>query len=112
MDRMNFIVKTGRGKNTILDNEYKNLIENVVNNEEVESRWEVYNLVIQELFKIDNGVYFKEIKYRLTDGENPNKVMLEILSRYENGVLNGFTFFLKKRIEEYAEDDFFQRFFG
>ena len=110
MDRTHFIVKRGRGKNTILDKEYKNLIETVVDCEEKEDRWEVYNLVINELFKIDNGLYFQEIKYRLTDKEDPNKVILDVLSRYENHVLNGFTFFLKKRIEEYAEDDFFKRF--
>jgi hypothetical protein len=111
MDRSHFIIKSGRGKNTILDKEYKNLIETVVDNEEKEDRWEVYNLVINELFKIDNGIYFQEIKYRLTDKEDPNKVILDVLSRYENHSLTGFVFFLKKRIEEYTEDDFFKRFF-
>jgi hypothetical protein len=113
MERYDFIVKTGRGKNTTLDNEYIRLIDNVIQtcNEENEGRWEVYNLIIGEFFKLDNGKFFEEIKYRVTDLENPNDVLLDILSRYNVDELNAFIWFLKKRIEEFAEDDFYERFF-
>lgn len=113
MERYDFIVKKGRGKNTTLDKAYSILIDNVIAtcNEEKESRWEIYNLIISEFFKIDDGLYFQEIKYRLTDGEDPNKVILDIISRYNPDDLNAFVHFLKKRVEEYTEDDFFKRFY-
>jgi hypothetical protein len=113
MELFDFIVKTGKGKNSMLDKEYINLIKNVVlnNDEENESRWETYNLIIKDLFNIDEGKYFQEIRYRLTDGENPNYVISDILSRYKESELTSLILFLKDRIEEYIEDDFFKRFF-
>lgn len=113
MERYDFIVKKGRGKNTTLDKEYSKLIDNIIStsNEEKEGRWEIYNLIISEFFKIDDGVYFKEIKYRLTDGEDPNGVILDIISRYNPDEINAFISFLKKRVEEYAEEDFFRKFY-
>ena len=113
MEIFDFIVKAGPDKTTMLDKEYRRLINNVIstNNEEVETRWEIYNMIIKEFFKTDGGKYFQEIKYRLTDGENPNNVILEIISRYKESELSYLVWNLKKRIEEYAEDDFFKRFF-
>jgi hypothetical protein len=113
MERYDFIVKKGKGKNTKLDKEYSQLINSIIQNcdEENEARWEVYNLMISELFKLDDGIYFQEIKYRVTDEENANEVLLDILSRYNPDELNAFVSFLKKRIEEYAEEDFYKRFF-
>lgn len=112
MEVYDFIVKNGSGKNTRLDKAYSELINEVIQtkNDEQEERWETYNLIIKELFKIDNGIYFQEIKYRLTDGENANSVFLAIISRYSIDVLSSLVWFLKKRVEEYAEEDRFKRF--
>lgn len=113
MELYDFILKKGTGKNTILDKEYTRLINDVIltKDEENEERWETYNLIIRELFNVDDGLYFKEIKYRFTDGENPNNVILDILSRYEHNQLTPLVWFLAKRVEEFAEDDFLRRFY-
>jgi len=112
MDFHNFIVKKGSGKNTRLDKAYSELLNGVIqtNDNEIEDRWETYNLIIKELFTIDDGLYFQEIKYRLTDGEDPNIVILDIVSRYGSDELTSLVWFLSKRVEEYAEDDVFKRF--
>jgi len=113
MEIFNFIVKNGTGKHTTLDNEYKRLINNVIltNDEDKEIRWETYDLIIRELFNTDGGKYFQEIKYRITDGEEPNYVILDIISRYKESELTYLVWSLKRRIEEYVEDDFYKRFF-
>ena len=112
MEPFDFIVKRG-GKSTNLDREYVRLINDILttNDEERSGRWETYNLIIREFFSIDNGQYFQEIKYRLTDNEDPNKVILDILSRYEPEDLGGWIWILKRRVEEYMDDDTYQRFF-
>lgn len=108
-----FIVKKGSGKNTILDKQYIELINGVIikMDEETEARWETYNLIIKELIIIDNGEHFEEIKYRLTDGEDANKVLLDIISRYSSDELTFLAYFLSKRVEEYLEEDFLKRFY-
>lgn len=109
---IDFIVKSGSGKNSNLDKAYNKLINSLLveMDEETEERWETYNLIIKELFQIDNGRYFEEIKYRLTDGEDPNHVLLEIASRYHQDELSFLVTFLLKRVEEYSDEDFFKRF--
>jgi hypothetical protein len=113
MEFCDFVVKKGTGKNTILDKQYTKLINNVIKtqNDELEERWEMYNLIVKELFNVDGGVYFQEIKYRLTDGENPNNVILEIISRYRNDTLTFLIGYCVKKVEEYAEEDFYKRFY-
>lgn len=113
MEIYNFIVKKGQGKSSTLDKEYGKLLEGVVDrkDEETEMRWEIYNLIIKELISVDDGKYFMEIKYRLTDNEDPNIVILDILSRYEMNDLSNLMWFLKLRLEEFREEDFFKRFF-
>jgi hypothetical protein len=91
MELYDFILKKGSGKNTLLDREY--------------------NLIIKELFLIDDGEFFQEIKYRFTDGENQNLVILDIISRYSSDELTSLVYYLGKRVEEYAEEDFYKRFY-
>jgi len=109
-----FIVKKGSGKNTVLDNQYTELINGIIvkMDDETEERWETYNLIIKELIIIDNGEHFEEIKYRLTDGEDANKVLLDILSRYSSDELTFLAYFLLKRVEEYFDEDFLKRFYA
>jgi len=105
------LTSCGNGK-TILDKAYNKHILNVINSldEEKGDRWETYNLIASELSKNTGKDYIKEIKYRLTDGEDPNIVMLDIIER-EIEVIGGLVWFLKRRVEEYVDDDFFKRFF-
>ena len=112
MEAKNFLLKAGRSKRTNLDKAYNKHVICILEtlDEEKENRWETYNLVIQQLMTQNKGEYFKEIKYRLTDGENPNQVILDIINRDLDSV-NGLVWLLKRRIEEYIEEDFIRRFY-
>jgi hypothetical protein len=112
MEANNFLFKAGQGKTTLLDKAYNKHIDTIIKtlDDEKEGRWETYNLVIQELINQGNGNYFSEIKYRLTDGEDPNKVILDIIER-DVDTVTGLVWFLKRRIEEYIEDDYLNEFY-
>lgn len=106
------ILMFNSGNKSNLDRAYNKHINKVLTNldEEQESRWETYGVIIQELIKNKKENLFKEIKYRISDGENPNEVFLSILdTNLEN--IDGITWILKKRIEEYLEEDFFRSFY-
>jgi hypothetical protein len=113
MNISNFILKNSYGKDTVLDKHYTKLINNVLLNssEEEEIKWETYNLIISELINLNDCDYFSEIKYRLTDGENPNFVLIDVLSRYKQADLSHLVHILMKRVEDYADEDFFKRFY-
>lgn len=113
MECYNLLVKMGVGKKTTLNREYARLINEITltNDDERDERWETYDLIIGELFNIDEGKYFEEIKYRLTDNENPDNILLDIVSRYASDEMTYLLWHLKGRVEEYAEEDFFKRFF-
>ena len=105
-------LQANQGTKTILDIAYNNYICNFLKtfDEDNEERWETYNVIIQSLIKSTKIDYSNEIKYRLTDGENINEVILDIINRQVIDV-DGLVWFLKKRIEEYIEDDFMKRFY-
>jgi len=69
---------------TYLELEYeKQLLEHVsTDNHRGRVRaWLTYNQVILELkHNIKDSLKLRELQYRLTDNENPNKVCLEVLS--------------------------------
>lgn len=111
MEATDFILKTGSGKNTSLDREYLHLINSIVDkqDESLNERWETYNIIIKEFLTIDNNI-LNEFKYRVTGGENPNDVILNVFERYNNEDLSALSWLLKRRIEEYLEEDFYKRF--
>jgi len=107
----NILLKPTKRKSSVLDKAYSKHIDAILKNinDEEEGRWEIYGAIIQQLIDDGKESYYKEIKYRLSDGENPNKVMLDIIER-ESDSIDGLLFFFKKRIEEYLEEDFFKKF--
>jgi hypothetical protein len=111
MEAKNFLLTAGNGKKSTLDKAYNKHINCVLQtlDDELEFRWETYNLIITQLVKEDKINYFKEMKYRLTDGENPNEIILDILER-EAENMDSLVWFLKRRVEEYMEEDYFKRF--
>jgi hypothetical protein len=106
------LLTPGHGKKSTLDKAYNRHLTNILNtlDEDLETRWETYSYIIERLLEEGKEIYLKEIKYRLTDGENPNVVILDILER-ESEEMDGLTWMLKKRIEEFLEEDFFKRFY-
>lgn len=106
------LVQAGQVKKTTLDRAYKKHIVNtlITFDEEEEERWETYNLIVNSLIKNDNYNYIAEMKYRVTDGENLNEVLLSFIERNVLEV-DGLVWLLKRRVEEYLEDDFMKRFY-
>lgn len=106
----NFTVKVGKGKYTLLDRHYKALLDKVLASydENKKERWELYNTIISELIDTDRLELFQELKYRLTDSENPNQVMLDIINKLESG---SFLWLLQRRLNEFLEEDFYNRFY-
>lgn len=104
--------QANQGRKTNLDKAYRKHVTSISTSfdEETENRWETYNLIIQSLIKENKYDFISEIKYRLTDGENTNEVILDIINR-EGLVADGLVWLLKRRVEEYLEEDFFKRFY-
>jgi hypothetical protein len=107
-----FLLTPGHGKKSILDSAYNRHLNNVLKtiDEEEETRWETYSFIIELLISQGKQTYLEELKYRLSDGENPNTVILNIIER-ESDNIDSVTWFFKRRIEEYLEEDFFKRFY-
>ncbi len=106
----NFAVKVGKGKYSILDKNYKSFLDKVLASydEDNKERWELYNTIISELIDTNQIDLFQEIKYRITDGENPNKVMLHIINKLDS---KSFLWLLQRRIKEFLDEDSYNRFF-
>ena len=77
--------------------------------EEKYCRWETYNLIMEQLINEGKVKEFEEVKYRLTDGEDPNMIMIDIIDR--EGVDCGLIWLMRKRILEYIDEDFFANFY-
>jgi hypothetical protein len=108
----NILLTPGHGKKSTLDKAYNQHLRNVLHtlDEDLEARWETYSFVIELLIEEGKQHYLNEIKYRFSDGENPNEVILDILER-ESEHMDGMTWMLKRRVEEFLEEDFFKRFY-
>lgn len=110
MKNFNLTIKPGSGKFTKLDKLYRDFATNLIINSEEEylDRWEVYNVIMNELIKIGEYTYFEEVKYRITDGENPNLVMLEMINKFF--IDSNLFFVLKSIIETFIDEDCVNRF--
>ena len=108
----NFLVTTCQTNKTRLDKLYYDHVNCLLNNldEDEEIKWETYGLIIENLLNQGHKNILKEVKYRMTDGENPNVILLDIIQRHSDTV-DGIIWFLKRRIEEYLEEDFYKKFF-
>lgn len=110
MSIKDFITGNGFSSKNRLDSDYKNFILNTINNcdDTHVERWEIYNDIIDELVKLGYNSEFEEIKYRITDGENPNEIFLNIFARIE---LSPILIFYSKQLEDYLETDKYSKFF-
>lgn len=112
MKNFDYVIKSGSGRYSNLDKEYNKFIETTLNDtqdDKIIHKWEIYNLIMSELLKLGETDLFNEIRYRLTDGENPNHVMMSVIERNSN--LSGFLWLIRKRIEEFINEDFENEFY-
>ena len=66
----------------LLENEYRIYVFNKTYKAPIEEkrRWSLYNHIIEELMVLGDYNHVKEIKYRITDGEEPTIVLREKVS--------------------------------
>ncbi|MCB0510791.1 MAG: hypothetical protein KDC82_08500 [Bacteroidetes bacterium] len=110
MRNANSNTESGNKKDNILDKMYGRLIKEKLRtiSEEDEERWYIYDTILYELKREHNYQSYDEIKYRLTDGENPNEVFYDIILRGDYS--SSLIWLFKKKIEEFIEDDKYNRF--
>ena len=112
MKSFNHPIKGGFGRCSNLDKEYNRYLEKTINkieDDDMLHRWDIYNLIMEELIELNKLDLFDEVRYRITDDEDPNKVMIDILNRTE--VLSGFLWLVKKRIKFFIDEDFENLFY-
>ncbi len=102
---------TGPNKYKIVDKTLDRLIRERLNdiNEEHDERWETYDLILFELKRECNYDTYDEIKYRLTDGENPADVFYDIIIRGDYS--SSLIWLFKERLETYLDEDYYSRFY-
>lgn len=113
MESSKFLIRNGFGKLSELDKEYNRhmlLVSSTINSDDEELRWDTYSLIMDELKKDNKNDCVAEIKYRLTGGENPNEVFLDLITRNGDDMSN-LMWFMKKRLEDYVEEDYFKKFY-
>lgn len=72
---------------TLLEHEYEEVVTDKLMKGEscVKSEWATYNQVILELKdNLKNMMLVKELQYRLTDNENPNRVCIDVIKKSIN----------------------------
>ena len=107
----NFTIKNGHGKYNNLDKNYSNYIMNHMSkiNDKEQEKWESYCLIMDELLRIGAHLSFEEVKYRVTDGENQNKVMLDVINKHKHSsiILDNF----KDTIQEYYDEELYSKYY-
>ena len=110
MKDFNLKIKSSHGKYSKLDKLYRKFaIDSIWNSNENDiERWEIYNIIMNGLISIGKYESFEEVKYRITDGENPNLVMLDIIDKFCTD--NYLFWVIKPQIESFIEEDLINRF--
>lgn len=108
----NFLLNPNQCKRTILDKAYIRYINNLKQtlDEEETERWEIYQAIFQILIDEGKPQYLNELKYRISDGENPNEIILDIIKR-EGDNIDGLIWSFKSKLEEFIEEDYFKKFY-
>jgi hypothetical protein len=110
MDISNYTIKLGFGKYNYLDKAYRDLIRKQINNSESwAQRWEIYDMIINEIIILEDEDIFQEFKYRVTGGEDVNHVLLDIINtKMEYNLIASS---LINKIEEYYDIDWLKEFY-
>jgi len=107
MGAIKIMVKTHHNRYTMLDKTYRNFILNNFNTDFVD-RLEIYNIIINELIVLGEYDSVDEIKYRITDGENPNDVILDIINKIPGD--NYLMWLVKPNIKTFLEEDLIKKY--
>lgn len=110
MDELKFNIKGGFGKHNELDKAYNRLIQSHLNScdDNEKERWVTYSSVIDEIIDLKQMNSFRELKYRITDGENINKVLISIIN--DNSELKTELKKYLRTLQLYDDVDFMKRY--
>lgn len=104
-----FKLDKGYGDNYRLNNAYKHFLLTINGlGESVIQRWEVYNAIADELLALELYSELEELKYRVTDNENPNDAIVDILEGIE---LSPLLHNLIGVVYGYIEDDKYSKYY-
>jgi len=69
-----------------LDYDYKIFVFEQINgaNRSVKKKWLIYDSILDELFKMGELKLVEEIKYKITDGDNDQKVFKSSFKKIKN----------------------------
>jgi hypothetical protein len=111
MEELKLLVSPNSGKPSKLDRLYRKFVTQNFNylDENSINRWEVYNVIMKELITLGEDKSIQEIKYRLTDGENPNLVMMDMIDKFceENHLI----WLMKPSVISFLEEDLTKGYF-
>jgi len=104
------IINKYSNKKTALNLAYKNFLDEIkpTLDDETEERWEVYDMILSELVRGGYNSEFEEYKYRITDNENPNFILYDILNRIDGTPL---TYIFTNNLKRYIDEDNMSRFY-
>jgi len=109
MSLNDFTIDNGYSYNSYLNTAYRHFLLTIRGLSESEIlRWENYSMIADELLSLELYNEFEELKYRLTDNENPNEVIIDILSKIEVSTLLSC---LRHNVYQYIEEDKYSRFY-
>ena len=111
MENSNITIKAGSGTYNLLDKMYNRFITNSLSNmdDETMERWYTYEAIMTELIGLNKINCFEEIKYRLTGGEDPNDIILDIINR--DGDIKTALWVHLRRVQDYKNEDTLRRFY-
>jgi len=81
-------MRTKRNGLRLLDKQYKEFLSNLGNEDIVSERIDTYSEIIDDVVDTLGNTAFDEIKYRVTDGENINEVLIDSLTKLDNNGYN------------------------
>ena len=92
---------------TILDKKFHSFIKNNINDIKIE-RVSIYEAIISELLWLDKIELINEIKYRVTENEDPNDVLIDTLGNDEVCyVMNAYI----NQLKDFRNKDIMDRFY-
>lgn len=104
-------IKSGSGRYNLLDKLYNTLIKDSLagTDEETIERWYTYETIMSELISLNKINLFEEIKYKLTGGEDPNEIILDIISK-DKDIKTTLWVYIRK-LKAYKNEDLLKRFY-
>lgn len=111
MDDSQITIKVGFGTYNILDKMYNKFVKNSLSDTDGDTleRWYTYETIMKELIDLGKINLFEEVKYRLTDGEDPNDTIIDIINR--DNETRTFLWSYSRKLKEFKNYDLLKRFY-